>query len=213
MHDGINVRAQPALLPCPYEGFLTMFPVIENHAQVDFRHLPEAEREDAVAEAVASGFTSFVRLKERGKDPSAFPSILAKYATLHVKSGRHVGSKLNTRDVLSKAAQQKRGFGVQSLQQQEHEWNDILADNTVTPIPDQVSFRIDWPAFLKTLSSRHRRVIHYLALGHAPKWVASKFGLSAPRVTQLRRQWHQEWQTFIDEAPHQNVLRAAPSIG
>jgi hypothetical protein len=184
---------------------------IEKHAQVAFRHLPAVEREDAVAEAIAAGFTSFIRLKAKGRDPSAHPSTLAEYAVLHVKSARHVGSKLNTRDVLSKAARQRRGFGVQSLSQHEQEWNDILADDTVTPIADQVSFRIDWAAFLETLSRRDRLIVHYLAQRHAAKWVASKCKLSPGRITQLRQRLRTEWHAFQGEAVDQKVHHASPA--
>jgi len=33
-----------------------------------------------------------------------------------------------------------------------------LQDNTVTPVPDQVVFRLDWPAWLKT-AARYRQII------------------------------------------------------
>jgi hypothetical protein len=177
---------------------------------VVFRHLPASEREEAVAEAVAAGFASFIRLKAKGKELSAYPSTLAEYAVLHVKSCRHIGTKLNSRDVLSKAAQQTKGFAVRSLSQQQQEWNDILADDNVTPIPDLVSFRIDWAAFLATLSQRHRLIVHYLALGHAPKWVASKFGVSPGRITQLRQRWRTEWHVFQGDTVDEKVPQESP---
>jgi hypothetical protein len=170
------------------------------------------DREKAVAEAVAAGFSSFVRLKVRGKDPSAFPSVLATFAALWVKNGRHVGGKASSRDVMSEAAQQRRGFHLES-QPQEEQWNDLLADDSITPIPDQVSFKMDWSEFLKAQSPRHRRIIHLLGMGHAAKCVAHRFRLSPARVTQLRKEWRRQWQAFVGETDESNQTESAePAI-
>jgi DNA-binding NarL/FixJ family response regulator len=182
----------------PNIDFLPLYPVIQRHARIVFRHLSSVEREEAVAEAVAAGFCSFVALKKRGKDPSAFPHALATYAARRVRDGRRVGSKLNSRDVLSKAAQQRRGFDL--VQLPAHQFDELLIDDTITPIADQVAFRIDWKAFLRRMSSRHRRIVHYLAMGHAAKWVAHELHLSPGRITQLRQQWKQQWRAFTGES-------------
>jgi hypothetical protein len=197
MSNIVNRRSLHEAAPSSRHDFLPVYPTIQRHAMVVFRHLPPVEREEAVAEAVAAGFCSFVRLKAVGKDPTAFPNALAKFAVLWVKSGRPVGTKINSRDVLSRRAQQCRGFHVESLH--EGRWNDLLAGDAMTPIPEQISFRLDWADFLGSLSGRHRRIIHALALGHAAKWVANKFSLSPARVTQLRKGWRRQWQEFLGE--------------
>jgi hypothetical protein len=166
-----------------------------------FRHLGEDGREEAIAEARAAAFVSYLRLLEQGKDPAQFPTILANFAVLHVKNGRHVGGRSSTRDVLSPITQQRRHFAVQHLPQQEVEWNDVLVDHRLTPIPDQVAFKLDFAAFLQTLTPRDRKMADLLALGHSGKWVARRFKLSPGRVTQLRKQWQREWRIFIGELP------------
>jgi len=104
-------------LPCRRPDFLTLKPVVERHARIVFRNLFPADREEAVAEAVAAAFQSFVSLTRRGKDPFQFPSVVATRAAQRVWNGRRVGARLAGRDVFSPLAQQSRRFRVHSLAQ------------------------------------------------------------------------------------------------
>ena len=74
-----------------------------------------------------------------------------------------------------------------------------LLFNRHMPIPDQVSFRCDFPRWLETLAPRERRIADLLALGHSTKATAKRFGLSEGRISQLRRQMHESWQGFHGE--------------
>lgn len=185
-----------------HDDFVAVSPVVERHARIVFRDLDAEAREEAVAEAIAAAFKSHVALKARNHHPAAFPSVLAAYSVLHVKDGRQVGNRRNSRDVLSRKAQQRHGFRVVPLpssinssfgKQRQHPLRDHLRDDTRTPVPDQVAFRLDFSAFLQTLSTRDRQMAVALADGHAAKQVADGFGLTPGRVTQLRQQWHREW--------------------
>src|SRR5262245_55433881 len=131
----------PATACCPaspdnptHASFLTLQPVIEQHARIVFRHFCAADREEAIAEAVACAFESYLRLKARGKDPEQFPSQLAHYAVLHVKDGRHVGGRCSVRDVLSFKTQKRRGFQVEPLPDLGEEWLDRVRGDTQTPV-------------------------------------------------------------------------------
>ena len=208
----------------PHADFLTLIPIVTRHARIVFRHRPAAEREEAVAEAVAAAFESYLALKARGQDPVRdFPSVMATFAVLHVKTGRHVGGHQSTTDVLSPQAQARHHFQVASLSRDTppSDWQrdglrpnrhvtnvyeERLQDNRQTPVPDQVAFRMDWPAFLQTLSERDRRMALALAEDRPASEVAVRFGLSRARVTQLRQQWCQEWRAFQEEAPANPAL-------
>ena len=74
-----------------------------------------------------------------------------------------------------------------------------LQENAVTPVPDQVQFRLDWPRFFASLSARDRRLAAFLALGHSGRQAAGRFRLSPGRVTQLRQQWRRQWRAFVGE--------------
>jgi len=176
------------------------------------------DRTEAIAEAVAPGFQSYVRLIQRGKDPAEFPSSLATFAVLFVRNGRHVGGRMNIKDVLSPVAQKQRGFTVEPLQTlgsyEDPVWQEALIDNTRAPVPDQAAFRVDFPEFRRTLTPRDREILDALAMGDSGKDVAERFGLTPPRITQLRKQWEQEWETFIADfhrakSPHTAALAGA----
>jgi hypothetical protein len=193
-------------------AFLTILPRIETHALISFRdiHCPDT-RADKIAECRGLAWKWFVRLAERGKDARCFPTALARFAVLAVRSGRRVTGLDRAKDVFSARAQRKHGFTVERLPNStrvSHEslygnaagqrnldvYEERLADNTVTPPPDQAAFRIDWPLFLKTLPRRDRQLAKFLSLGHSNQQAAEKFGLSQGRVSQLRKQWCREWK-------------------
>src|SRR5205823_1149860 len=92
------------------------------------------------------------------------------------------------------------GFAMQSLPQEESRWHDLLADDSITPILDQVCFRMDWCDFLRKQSPRHRRIVHLLGMGHAAKFVAKNLNISPARVTQLRKELRRQWLAFIGDS-------------
>lgn len=68
-----------------------------------------------------------------------------------------------------------------------------------TPIPDQVSFRIDFPAFLDTLSERQRLIIGELMRGTAQSEIAHIFGISTARISQMKREFKELMDRFYGE--------------
>jgi DNA-binding NarL/FixJ family response regulator len=185
------------------EEFLPLLPIIERHADLTFRDLPASEREEYRAEAVAAAFQSFCSLIKRGKNPLAFPTLMATRAVQHVQAGRRVGGRRNGRDVLGEVARRRHGFEVRSLErsgaQEAEPWRDALVDNTQTAPDEAAAFRCDFPAWLQTLSPRDRKIVDLLALGHAAKWVAEQFGFSQTRVHQLRTFFREGWNRFHGE--------------
>jgi hypothetical protein len=195
-----------ALQPSPSEHvtiqqeFLQLLPCVERHAAIVFRGLPTGEREELIAESRAAAYVSYLRLRQRRKDPHRFPSAIATRAAQHAKSGRRVGGHATSRDVLSWAARLKHGFTVRSLHHPAGDWNRFLRDDHATPVWEQAAFRIDWPAFVARQSPRDRRIMHLLAEGHSVKRIAQRVGLSMGRLSQLRRQWCEEWRTFTGQS-------------
>jgi hypothetical protein len=74
-----------------------------------------------------------------------------------------------------------------------------LRDNTLTPVPEQAAFRIDFPVWRCTRTERDRRVIDALMAGGRTRDVSQMFGLSPGRVSQLRRDFLEDWRRFTDE--------------
>src|SRR5205823_2266207 len=107
------------------------------------------------------------------------------------------------RDVLSPLAQARYGFAVASIPDGSslsgNVLDEALHDNTRTPVDEQVCFRLDFPAWLNTLSDRDRRVVADLMAGERTLDVADKYGLSQGRVSQLRREFMVRWRRFCGE--------------
>jgi hypothetical protein len=183
-----------------HAAFLSILPRIQLHGHVSFRHRKPERREEAVAEMIGLAWKWFVRLAEKGKDATEFPMVLARYAALAVHNGRRLCGQEKAKDVLSPRAQQLLGFTVSSLPDgsslSSTAFAEALLDNTQTPPPEQVAFRLDFPAWRRTRSDRDRRVIDDLMLGERTLDVAAKHGLTAGRVSQLRRHFCEDWERF-----------------
>jgi len=184
------------------QPFLEMLPVIENYARRAFRHLDPEGKQDAVQEVVANAAVAFARLVELDKVDLAYPQVLARYAVAQFCDGRRVGNRLCIRDVMSPYAQRKKGIRVDSLERFDKytgEWLEAIVEDTHTPVPEQVAFRIDFPAWLRGLTKRNRRIAEALALGHATSEVARRFRVSPSRISQLRTQLCESWREFHGE--------------
>lgn len=198
--------------------FLAFLPRIERHARIVFRDVTcTVKKADYIAETIALAWKWFLRLAARGKDATQFASALATYAARAVRSGRRLCGQLRSKDVLSETAQRRHGFTVESCQsapsashkihdrvvrssQEPGAFEERLRDNVKTPVPDQVAFRLDWPAFYNTLPYRDRQLAEFLSHGHSAKRAADRFQLTPGRVTQLRQQWCRQWRVFQEDA-------------
>ncbi len=178
-------------------AFLALLPKIERHGQVHFRHLRCPHRKaDAVAEVVALAWKWYQRLAEVGKDAADFPSALAIYATRAVRSGRRLCGQEHAKDVLSTTAQSRHGFNVHLLSGASSHLQEALSDNTQTPVDEQAAFRVDFPAWKNGWPERDRRLIDDLMLGERTCDVSAKYGLSPGRVSQLRRDFCEDWARY-----------------
>jgi hypothetical protein len=185
--------------------FLSILPRIERHARIYFRGVRcPGKREDAVAETVAISWQWFLRMAQRGKDAREFPSALASYAARAVKYGQRVCGQEKSKEVLSPSAQYRRGFCIETLPDvntsEDNPFTEALADNMQSPVPEQVCFRMDFPAWLLTRTDRDRRMIPDMMIGERTETLADRFGMSPSRVSQLRSEYHADWQRFTDEA-------------
>jgi hypothetical protein len=187
-------------------AFVALMPRIVLHARIYFRGVQcPHQQEDAIAETVALAWKSFVRLAQRGKDASRFVTALAGYAARAVRSGRRLCGREKARDLLSRLAQVHKGFVVATLAvgdstRHDSVFMEALHDNTRTPVPDQVGFRVDFPHWRNGRCERDRRLIDHLMTGEHTVDAANRFGLSPARVSQLRREFHQDWLAFSGES-------------
>src|SRR5262249_11503739 len=96
-------------------------------------------------------------------------------------------------------------------QRRQDAFEERLRDNTVTPVPDQVCFRIDFPAWLGTLTPRERRIIREMSNNERTLDLSKRFEVSPARISQRRREFHDDWKRFCgerDEAASSGELHA-----
>jgi hypothetical protein len=188
-------------------AFVTVIlPKIQYYGRVAFRDLDADRREEATAEMTAICWLWFMRLAARGKDATQFPSVLASLAARAVRSGRRLCGKGRSKEALSGLTQKRHGFVVQTLPHEETCRDDnpvILAlhDNTQSAVPDQVAFRLDFPAWVQTYPERKRRVMYDLMMGERTRDVSRKHRLSPGRISQMRREFMDEWSRFQGDIP------------
>jgi hypothetical protein len=222
MTDAVTPATRSHSAEALHAAFLSILPRIELHACVYFRGIRCPQRkDDAVAETVAISWRWFVRLVERGRDPLTFPMALASYAARSVRCGRRLCGQAKGKDMMSPLAQQRQGFGVEPLphsaasrheerysnvhgQRRQDALEERLRDNTQTPVPEQVAFRIDFPDWLVTLTPRERRMVCEMANGERTLDLSKRFELSPARISQLRRELHNDWRRFCDEVAGPN---------
>ncbi len=103
-------------------------------------------------------------------------------------------------DVMSAVAQQRHGFAVGKLPDfstlSDNPLVEALTDNTRTGVPDQVAFRVDFPSWRRTHPDRTRRIIDGMMVGERTQDLSDKFGTSPARISQLRRELHDDWTLF-----------------
>jgi hypothetical protein len=191
--------------------FLAILPAVEKHGRVYFRHLKCLHRlEEILAEMRALAWKWFLKLVQKGKDAAHFPSMVASFAARAVRSGRRLCGQEKAKDVLSSRAQQRKGFCVQSFPEHDSSVDDnatldALRDNTKSPPDEQAAFRIDFPAWLLRQTERNRRVAVDMSMGEKTKDLADRYGTTQGRISQLRREFKDDWAAFCDAPPARRV--------
>jgi len=208
----IRIASQPnPATPAWHEVFLKMAPTIETHAKIAFRHLDGEGRAEAMQNALCCACAAVARLAELNKLDLCYAGVMARFAVAQTKGGRMLGRPLNCKDVASEYCQRAKGFVMGRLDQYDRDegtWAEILIpDQTCTPA-ELAASRIDFPAWLDTLGSRDRRIALTLAQSETTGRVARKFGLSAGRVSQLRKELHDNWCGFQGEAVEPDAFPA-----
>jgi hypothetical protein len=183
-----------------HAGFLALLPAIRCHLRVAFRDLDPESRAEAVQEGICNAMIAYLRLYERRKLDRAYPSPLAIYAARQVRDGRKVGGNLNIKDVSSAYCRRLKHVTLERLDKwdrYEEEWLEIVVEDRNATPADVVRVRLDFAAWLKTLSRRDRKVALELARGSRTGEVARKYDLSDGRISQLRKEMHLSWQLMM----------------
>jgi hypothetical protein len=182
------------------ERFVAMLPEIEQRLSHSFRNLNAGARADAVADGFVACLLAYRRLEDRGRAQKATASTLAWYAALHTRRGRIAGCRLNSKEPLSRYAQLGRRFKVVRLGHRDDDgWVYDMIDSRQLPVADRVAIKLDFTAWLDRLRKRTRNIALDLARGFSASEVGRKYGITASRVSQLRRELKASWELFQGE--------------
>src|SRR5262245_7583145 len=194
-----------------HRQFERALPAMDATIRYQFRHTPRRLRAEAIADARASAWHAWIGLLRRGKDPLAVgPTGIAFNATRYARGGRKLGYGATGRsamDVYDHRARRRLGMKLISLDRdtgamagaEPDAWRDWLAqDNRVSPA-DAAAFRLDFRAWMDSLSAHKRRMAELLALGHETSVVAAMLGVTPSAVSQSRNGLARSWRRFQGE--------------
>jgi hypothetical protein len=195
------VPSESQRLEALHHRFLAILPRIQLRGRIAFCHLKcPHQKDEAMAEMVALTWKWFVRLVQRNKDAAQCSSALAAFAARAVHSGRRLNGREKSKDALSPQAQQRHRFRVSPLpgcsSLAAHILTDALRDNTVASPDQQACFRIDFKSWTCNLCYRDQRILVDMAVGERTQHLARKYGISAARVSQKRREFCEQWNRF-----------------
>ncbi len=201
-----------------HASFLAIvLPRVLSHGRVCFGGLKcPHRREDAIQDMIGLAWRWHLRLAEKGKDATAFPTALASYAARAVRSGSRVAGQERANDILSPVAQRRHRFYVGRLPDfetlTEHPLCEALLDNTKSPPDETMCFKLDFLAWLASLPQRDRSLVEDLMVGERTLAVARKYRVSPARISQKRREFLQGWQAFSGERPADSASSSTVSI-
>ena len=201
--------APPPVAPSPRHlqaRFLSILAKIQTHARIFFRHVRcRCKRDDFIAETIALAWKWFRRLAEKGKDAREFASVLASFAARAVRCGRRVTGQLKPKDVLN----ERRPAAPRLLASGKLPDFSTLGDQPAGRGPDRqhplAGTRAgDVPPRLPCVAPHpHRpRPPDHQRHGNGPanpRFVEEVRHFSPGRISQLRREFHDDWQRFCGE--------------
>ena len=102
---------------------------------------------------------------------------------------------MNGKEPLSRYAQISNDIEIET-----NNWIDSLVEDKRADVADQVAAKMDVSAWFATLTKRMKEIAKDLAFGCSTLEVAKKHGVTAGRISQLRRSLEESWSAFQQEA-------------
>ena len=180
--------------------FMSVMPAIAARAHRRFAYLPPADREDAVAEAIAAGYVMCCSLVRRGRGEHVRTVGFTANAVRAAAGGRRVGSSQAACDVLSALGRRRHGRSIGSLEagvdgdEDAAGWrHEALADGDAEEPGEIVRRNHDYPFMLSTsqVSEKAQMTFRFLAETHGSGRqadLAADLMVSPARITQLKRE-------------------------
>lgn len=157
-----------------------VLPVVQKLAQQRFARRPD--RDERTVDAVSLSWEA-----SQDAPPQATPATIAYYAVRRADCGRQFAESIRSID----------GPASRDCEKPERVEYDTMRVIARSGDPAEIAaFRLDFAAWLATLSDRQRTLVVELASGERPRTAAIRFGCTPARVSQLRRELCEDWQEF-----------------
>jgi DNA-binding NarL/FixJ family response regulator len=145
------------------------------------RFAADPDAESKVADAVSVAWEFFAKYGDR-----AVAGQIASFAIKRVRSGRQF--------------QRSRTSGNQVERQVTRSDFDVNEIGSVSADPARLaSFRVDFSAWLETLTPDRQKIVEWLGMGEMTKDVARLYGCTPGRISQYRNELAKSYHEFIAE--------------
>jgi hypothetical protein len=177
-------------MECARERFEERFPEFRNKALRYFRdwgYGPEA-RQDAFSRVLCLCWSNFVPLIKRGKADEQTLASTFWFSCRAIRGGRQECRTVKHskfRELWTHMERDMRGLDLDSF------------THPRDSVPDIVSFRLDTPAWLDSLSDVDHKRVMALATGDKSKDIARRLGTSEASVSAWRRKYHDSYVAFM----------------
>jgi hypothetical protein len=172
------------------QTFTTRLPWMRSIARTKFRHLHADRKDEALQNMLALCWKFHQSLFRQGRADPGILRLVLWYAIRQTKSKRTVQGKARCKDALDCWDPGQASFETYDL-------NGLVG--RATPIPEQVSFRVDVSAFFRTLNERQRNMACALAAGETTGEVARNNHVTSGDVSRFRRRFKTVFEEFLGE--------------
>ncbi len=146
--------------------------------------------EELTQEARGLAWKSFVSIVAKGRRPEDFPTVLARRACQSALNGRKTARVEKPTSISNPQTQAKKGIEQKPLgREAEH----ARHCDTISSPSEQAAFGIDYTEWLSQQGA-NKPIIEDMAGGERTKTMAARYGKSQGRISQMRREAHDDWR-------------------
>jgi hypothetical protein len=183
--------------------FLDMVPTMRRKARYMWRYMSEDLFNDAFDDLISYCYIEYFKLVQSGRSGNAYATPLAEFSIRHMKEKlkrdalghakslhRNDEHQIVSRDYKKSAHGPHDSWGISC-----GDWRDIFTVDGRDNPSDTVPTKVDFDAFLDSLTRRLRLIASRLASGDSTKLLASKLALTSGRISQYRRELESIWKS------------------
>ena len=183
--------------------FFEMLPTMRRKARYMLRYMSEDNFNDAFDDLISYCWIEYFKLVQSGRSGDAYATPLVEFSIRHMKQKfqrdalGHAGSLNDNHEhmIVSRDYKKSADGPKGSCEISCGDWRDIFAIDGRHNPSDTIPTKVDFEAFLDSLTSRPKLIASRLASGDSTKLLARKLALTCGRISQYRRQLESIWES------------------